>query len=209
MYPFFKRLIDFSAAFIGLLLLLPVLIIVALILAIDFKESPFFMQPRPGKHEKIFKVLKFKTMNNKKDKNGELLSDTKRLTPLGIFIRKTSIDELPQLFNVLIGNMSLIGPRPLLVKYLPYYTTEERIRFTVKPGITGLAQISGRNFLTWEQKFEKDVIYVKNLSFSNDLKIFLKTILKVFKSEGVEVDQSFDPIMIPLDEQRRNKTNIS
>ena len=205
MYIYIKRFLDFIIALIGLLMVLPILIIVAFILAIDFKESPFFTQNRPGKNEKIFKVLKFKTMNNKKDKNGELLTDTERLTPLGIFIRKTSIDELPQLFNVLKGEMSLIGPRPLLVHYLPYYTKKERIRFTVKPGITGLAQISGRNFLTWEQKFEKDVYYVKHLSFAQDVNIFFKTILKVFKSEGIEVDQSFDPMMIPLDELRKGK----
>ena len=142
-------------------------------------------------------------MNDHKDEHGELLPDTDRLTVLGIFVRKTSIDELPQLYNVLIGEMSLIGPRPLLVRYLPYYTQEERLRFAVKPGITGLAQVSGRNFLTWEQKFEKDVIYVKNLSFSQDAKIFFKTILKVFNSEGIEVDQSFNPIMTPLDELRK------
>ena len=205
MYIYIKRFLDFIIALIGLLMVLPILIIVAFILAIDFKESPFFTQNRPGKNEKIFKVLKFKTMNNKKDKNGELLTDTERLTPLGIFIRKTSIEELPQLFNVLKGEMSLIGPRPLLVHYLPYYTKKERIRFTVKPGITGLAQISGRNFLTWEQKFEKDVYYVKHLSFAQDVNIFFKTILKVFKSEGIEVDQSFDPMMIPLDELRKSK----
>tara|TARA_R110000737_G_scaffold266025_1_gene273663 strand:- start:6784 stop:7401 length:618 start_codon:yes stop_codon:yes gene_type:complete len=200
---YLKRIFDFLFAFSVLTILFPILVIVALILFFDFKGNPFFTQKRPGKNEKIFSILKFKTMNDHKDEHGELLPDTDRLTVLGIFVRKTSIDELPQLYNVLIGEMSLIGPRPLLVRYLPYYTQEERLRFAVKPGITGLAQVSGRNFLTWEQKFEKDVIYVKNLSFSQDAKIFFKTILKVFNSEGIEVDQSFNPIMTPLDELRK------
>ncbi len=208
MYPLLKRFFDIILSFFGLLVLSPLLIIMAILLALDFKGTPFFTQKRPGKDEQIFHVLKFKTMNNRTDEKGNLLPDTDRLTPLGIFVRKTSIDELPQLVNVLMGDMSLIGPRPLLVKYLPYYTEEERIRFSVKPGITGLAQISGRNFLTWEQKFEKDVTYVQQLSFQEDAKIFFKTILKVFKSEGVEVDQSFDPMMIPLDILRKDKKDI-
>jgi lipopolysaccharide/colanic/teichoic acid biosynthesis glycosyltransferase len=175
---------------------------------LDFKGNPFFTQKRPGKDEKIFSVLKFKTMNDKKDAQGNLLPDTDRLTPLGIFIRKTSIDELPQLINVLVGDMSLIGPRPLLVSYLPYYTKEEQIRFTVRPGITGLAQISGRNFMTWDEKFEKDIIYVKNLTFKQDASIFYNTILKVFNYEGVEVDQSSNPNMIALDVLREGKMNL-
>jgi lipopolysaccharide/colanic/teichoic acid biosynthesis glycosyltransferase len=208
MYPLIKRFFDIILSFFGLLVLAPLLIIIAILLVLDFKGTPFFTQKRPGKDEQIFQVLKFKTMNNRTDEEGNLLPDTDRLTPLGVFVRKTSIDELPQLVNVLMGDMSLIGPRPLLVKYLPYYTEEERIRFNVKPGITGLAQISGRNFLTWEQKFEKDVTYVQQLSFKEDAKIFFKTILKVFKSEGVEVDQSFDPMMIPLDILRKDKKDI-
>jgi len=186
-------------------MLLPILVVIAVILAIDFKGTPFFTQKRPGKNEKIFSVLKFKTMNDRKDEKGNLLPDTDRLTSLGIFIRKTSIDELPQLINVLTGDMSLIGPRPLLVRYLPFYTKEEQIRFTVRPGITGLAQISGRNFMSWDEKFEKDIIYVNNLSLKQDAYIFYQTILKVFNTEGVEVDQDSNPNMIALDDERRGR----
>jgi undecaprenyl phosphate N,N'-diacetylbacillosamine 1-phosphate transferase len=205
MYPILKRLFDIILSLIGLLLLFPILIIVAFILTIDFKDTPFFTQKRPGKNEKVFKVLKFKTMNNKKDKNGELLPDIIRLTPLGIFIRKTSIDELPQLINVLKGDMSLIGPRPLLVKYLPYYKAEERIRFSVRPGITGLAQISGRNYMSWDEKFIKDIYYVEHLGFIQDVQIFYKTLIKVFKTSDVELDQS--SYMADLDIERKDLFN--
>jgi len=199
---YIKRIIDLFLSFFGILVLLPIIIIVTIILFIDFKGNPFFTQSRPGKNEKIFKVFKFKTMNNKKDENGALLSDTERLTPLGIFIRKTSIDELPQLFNVFIGDMSLIGPRPLLVKYLPYYKPEERIRFSVRPGITGLAQITGRNYMSWDEKFKKDVYYVKNLGLKQDIQIFYKTLIKIFKTSDVELDQS--SYMADLDIERKN-----
>jgi len=203
MYPLLKRFFDIILSFIGLLVLSPLLLIITLLLALDFKGTPFFTQKRPGKNEHIFHVLKFKTMNNKTDENGNLLPDTDRLTLLGIFVRKTSIDELPQLLNVLKGEMSLIGPRPLLVKYLPYYTPEERIRFTVRPGITGLAQISGRNYMSWDEKFKKDIQYVNNLGFSQDLTIFKKTLIKVFNSADVELDQS--SYMLDLDEERELK----
>jgi lipopolysaccharide/colanic/teichoic acid biosynthesis glycosyltransferase len=202
---YIKRLLDFILALIGLVVLFPFLAIIAIILALDFKGTPFFTQKRPGKNEKVFAVLKFKTMNDRKDAEGHLLPDTDRLTPLGIFIRKTSIDELPQLYNVLMGHMSLIGPRPLLVRYLPFYTPEEKIRFTVRPGITGLAQISGRNFMSWDEKFEKDIYYVKHLSFAQDAGIFYKTVLKVLQSDGVEVDQDANPYMIALDDERRDR----
>jgi lipopolysaccharide/colanic/teichoic acid biosynthesis glycosyltransferase len=202
---YIKRILDFLLSVTGLLMLLPILVVIAVILAIDFKGTPFFTQKRPGKNEKIFSVLKFKTMNDRKDEKGNLLPDTDRLTSLGIFIRKTSIDELPQLINVLTGDMSLIGPRPLLVRYLPFYTKEEQIRFTVRPGITGLAQISGRNFMSWDEKFEKDIIYVNNLSLKQDAYIFYQTILKVFNTEGVEVDQDSNPNMIALDDERRGR----
>tara|TARA_R110002126_G_scaffold177475_3_gene326423 strand:+ start:19140 stop:19763 length:624 start_codon:yes stop_codon:yes gene_type:complete len=207
MYIYLKRLFDIVLSLFGLLVLSPILLVVALILALDFKDTPFFTQSRPGKNEKIFKVFKFKTMNNKKDENGALLSDTERLTPLGIFIRKTSIDELPQLFNVLIGDMSLIGPRPLLVKYLPYYKPEERIRFSVRPGITGLAQVTGRNYMSWDEKFRKDIYYVKNLSFKQDVQIFYKTLIKVFQTSDVELDQS--SYMADLDIERKDYTLTS
>ena len=207
MYIYLKRLFDIVLSLFGLLVLSPILLVVAIILALDFKDTPFFTQSRPGKNEKIFKVFKFKTMNNKKDENGALLSDTERLTPLGIFIRKTSIDELPQLFNVLIGDMSLIGPRPLLVKYLPYYKPEERIRFSVRPGITGLAQVTGRNYMSWDEKFKKDIYYVKNLSFKQDAQIFYKTLIKIVKTSDVELDQS--SYMADLDIERKDYTLTS
>ena len=182
---FFKRLIDFLLALIGLLLLFPIFLIVLVLLSIYNAGKPFFFQERPGKNEKIFKVIKFKTMNDKKDSNGELLPDSVRLTKVGNFVRKTSLDEIPQLLNVLKGDMSLIGPRPLLVEYLPRYNDEQKRRHNVRPGITGLAQVNGRNAISWKSKFEYDVEYVDNLSFFLDVKIFFMTIFKVFKSEGI------------------------
>lgn len=147
--------------------------------------KPFFIQPRPGKNEKIFKLIKFKTMNDKRDKLGYLLPDEKRLTVVGKFVRKTSLDEIPQLINVIKGDMSLVGPRPLLVEYLPLYNEEQKRRHEVKPGITGWAQVNGRNAISWEEKFKYDVWYVDHLSFILDLKILLLTIKKVFKREGI------------------------
>ncbi|QWX84793.1 sugar transferase [Cellulophaga sp. HaHaR_3_176] len=193
---FFKRFLDFLIALSFLLILSPVFVIITII-SIFLNGSPFFTQKRPGKNEKVFSVLKFKTMTDKKDKNGVLLPDDKRLTQFGSILRKTSLDEIPQLINVLKGDMSLIGPRPLLVQYLPYYTKEESLRHTVRPGITGLAQISGRNYLQWEEKFAFDIEYVKGLSFKNDLKIIFKTINKVIKGSDVavasnEVSEYFD-----------------
>ena len=182
---FLKRVVDFIIGLIGFILLSPVFFVVLILLMINNKGKPFFFQKRPGKNEKIFKVIKFKTMNEKKGAKGELLSDADRLTKLGVFVRKTSLDEIPQLFNVLKGDMSLIGPRPLLPEYLTLYTESQKKRHNVKPGITGWAQINGRNAISWEQKFEYDVWYVKNLSFFLDLKIFLKTFVKVFKTEGI------------------------
>ena len=202
---FFKRPLEFVLALIGLLVLSPLLLITSIVLTISFKESPFFTQKRPGRHEKIFSVLKLKTMNSKTDAQGNLLPDTDRLTPLGIFIRKTSIDELPQLINVLKGEMSLIGPRPLLIRYLPYYTDEERKRFLIRPGITGLAQISGRNFITWEKKFAKDVEYLEHMSFTLDLKIIMLTLKKIVTSEGIDVDPVGNKEMLALDDERKNK----
>jgi len=184
---------------IGLVFLSPLFLFTALILAIEFRGNPFFVHRRPGKHERIFSVLKFKTMNNKKDDTGNLLPDTDRLTPLGMLIRKTSIDELPQLLNVLKGDMSLIGPRPLLIRYSPYYTDEERKRFLVRPGITGLAQVSGRSFITWEEKFKKDVEYVENITLRTDIGIIWKTLIIVFKREGIEVDPNSNPQTMALD----------
>lgn len=201
---YFKRPLDFLLALIGLIIISPILLISIIVLSLSFRESPFFTQKRPGKHERIFSVIKLKTMNSKKDADGNLLSDTERLTPLGIFIRKTSIDELPQLINVLKGEMSLIGPRPLLIRYQPYYTEEERKRFLIRPGITGLAQISGRNYITWEDRFAKDVEYSENITLAMDAKIIWKTLLKVLKSDDIEVDPTANPDMEYLDIERRD-----
>ena len=182
---FLKRVFDFILSLIGLVLLSPLFFVVLILLIINNQGKPFFLQARPGKHEKIFQVIKFRTMNNKKDVNGVLLADADRLTKLGVFVRKTSLDEIPQLFNVLKGDMSLIGPRPLLPEYLPLYNSKQKKRHNVKPGITGWAQVNGRNAISWQKKFEYDVWYVENISFFLDLKIFLKTFTKVFKSEGI------------------------
>ncbi|MBS1549852.1 MAG: sugar transferase [Bacteroidetes bacterium] len=180
-----KRLIDFLAAFFGLLILSPIFLLVTLGLAIANQGKPFFFQRRPGKNEKIFKIIKFKTMNDKKDEDGNLLTDAERLTPIGAFVRKTSLDEIPQLINVLKGDMSLIGPRPLLPEYLPLYSETQKRRHEVRPGITGWAQVNGRNAISWQKKFELDVWYVEHLSFKTDLKVFFMTFKKVFKSEGI------------------------
>jgi lipopolysaccharide/colanic/teichoic acid biosynthesis glycosyltransferase len=182
---FFKSLIDKSAAFLVLLLTLPITLTVAVLLYFYNDGKPFFFQLRPGLNGSIFKIIKFKTMNDKCGVNGELLPDAARLTAVGRFVRKTSIDELPQLLNVLKGDMSLVGPRPLLVEYLPLYSPIQSRRHDVRPGITGWAQVGGRNTIGWQQKFELDVWYVDHLSFWLDIKILVQTILKVFKSEGI------------------------
>lgn len=181
----FKRLLDVILSFIGLIVTLPITLFFAILLGIANKGNPFFFQMRPGKNEKLFKIVKFKTMTDEKDKQGNLLPDDKRLTKIGSFVRKTSLDELPQLLNVLKGDMSLVGPRPLLVEYLALYNENQKQRHHVKPGITGWAQINGRNNISWKQKLEYDVWYVNNISFKLDVKIILKTIQKVVKSEGI------------------------
>ena len=185
---FFKRLFDFTIALVGLICLSPIFIVVTIGLYFANDGKPFFFQARPGLNEKIFKIIKFKTMNDKKDANGNLLPDADRLTPIGAFVRKTSLDEIPQLINVLKGDMSLIGPRPLLPQYLPLYNETQRKRHLVRPGITGWAQVNGRNAISWTKKFELDVEYVDNLSFLMDVKVFLTTFKKVFKSEGISQD---------------------
>lgn len=182
---YFKRIIDFTFAFLGLLILSPLLVLVTLGLFFTNNGKPFFIQVRPGKNEKLFKILKFKTMNDKKDRLGNLLSDEKRLTKIGAFVRKTSLDELPQLINVLKGEMSLIGPRPLLPEYLALYTEKQKKRHDVKPGITGWAQVNGRNAISWDEKFKLDVFYVENMSLKLDCKILFLTIKKVLVSEGI------------------------
>lgn len=182
---FIKRLIDVFASFFGLLLLSPILVVVTIWLYIINDGTPFFLQLRPGRHGKIFKIVKFKTMNDKTDKAGNLLPDSERITPVGAFVRKTSLDEIPQLINVLKGDMSLIGPRPLLVQYLPLYNERQKRRHAVRPGITGWAQVNGRNAISWPQKFEYDVWYVENCTFELDMKILFKTFKKVFVREGI------------------------
>lgn len=182
---YIKRIIDFLIAFMGFLIVLPVLLIITVVLIIVNKGKPFFFQTRPGKDGKLFKIVKFKTMSDAIDEKGVLFPDEKRITFLGKMIRKISLDELPQLINVLKGDMSLIGPRPLLVEYLPLYNNEQKKRHNVKPGITGWAQINGRNLISWKQKLEYDVWYVNHISFMLDVKIFFKTILKVIKSENI------------------------
>jgi lipopolysaccharide/colanic/teichoic acid biosynthesis glycosyltransferase len=187
---FFKRLIDFFVAFIVLLVILPIFLLLIVFLTIANYGNPFFVQRRPGKNGAIFSIIKFKTMNDRKDDKGNLLSDAERLTTTGSFVRKTSLDELPQLLNVLKGDMSLIGPRPLLPQYLSLYNDIQNRRHEVKPGITGWAQVNGRNAISWDKKFELDVWYVDNISFMTDLRIFFKTIKKVFVSEGINAVDS-------------------
>jgi len=182
---YLKRFLDLVLSFIGLLVLSPILLLVILLLAIANNGKPFFFQMRPGLNGHLFKIMKFKTMNDKKDTNGNLLNDDQRLTKVGSFVRKTSLDEIPQLLNVLKGDMSLIGPRPLLPEYLPLYNDEQKKRHNVRPGITGWAQVNGRNAINWQQKFKYDVWYVQHLSFKLDVKILIQTFQKVLKSEGI------------------------
>ena len=182
---YFKRFLDFFVALIGLLLLSPIFLLATIGLFFANQGKPFFFQTRPGKNEKLFQIIKFKTMNDKKDAAGNLLSDAERLTLIGSFVRKTSLDEIPQLLNVLKGDMSLIGPRPLLIQYLPLYNKIQKKRHDIRPGITGWAQVNGRNAISWEQKFEYDVWYVENCTFALDVKILFLTVKKVFKSEGI------------------------
>ncbi|WP_020538025.1 sugar transferase [Lewinella cohaerens] len=181
----FKPILETILALVVLLLASPIFVFIYLALLIANRGSVFFTQPRPGKHERVFNVIKFKTMNDKKDASGKLLPDAKRLTKIGRFIRTTSLDEIPQLLNVIKGDMSLIGPRPLLVRYLERYTPEQARRHEVRPGITGWAQVNGRNAISWEKKFELDVYYVDHLSFSFDLKILWLTAQKVLRREGI------------------------
>ncbi len=184
---FFKRIIDLCAALIGLIVLSPVLGIVTIGLYFANQGKPFFFQLRPGLNGVIFKIIKFKTMNDKKDPDGNLLPDAARLTKIGVFVRKTSLDEIPQLVNVLKGDMSLIGPRPLLPQYVPLYNDFQKKRHDVKPGITGWAQVNGRNAISWDKKFEYDVWYTQHISLKLDTKIFFLTIKKVFVSEGINM----------------------
>lgn len=185
-----KRILDFVLSLLGLIILSPILLIVSILVRIKLGSPIIFKQKRPGLNEKIFTMYKFRTMIDEKDENGKLLSDEIRLTKFGKMLRKTSLDELPELINILKGDMSIVGPRPLLVEYLELYNEEQRKRQSVRPGLTGLAQVSGRNAISWEEKFEKDIEYIKNNSFLNDCRIILLTIKKVFKKEGISSETS-------------------
>jgi len=187
---FFKRLIDFFFSLLGLLIFLPIFLVLIVVLGIVNKGLPFFYQKRPGKNGKIFTIIKFKTMTDEVDKDGNLLPDLERMTKVGNFVRKYSLDEIPQLLTVIRGDMSLVGPRPLLEKYLPLYNDEQLRRHNVKPGITGWAQVNGRNSISWQEKFKLDVYYVDHLSFLLDVKILFMTVAKVFKSEGINTSDS-------------------
>lgn len=186
----FKRLLDFILSLMALAVLSPVLLILAVVGAITMKGNPFFTQPRPGKNGKIFRLIKFRTMSNAKDAQGNLLPDAVRLNGYGKFLRATSLDELPELLNILLGHMSIVGPRPLLVQYLDRYSPRQARRHEVRPGFTGLAQVNGRNAISWQQKFEYDVQYVDHITFWGDVKIIFKTVGKVLKRDGINSDTS-------------------
>ena len=187
---FFKRFYDILLSGMAILILSPVLLILILVGWIKMKGNPFFTQLRPGKNEKIFKLIKFRTMTCEKDEYGNLLPDEKRLTKYGKILRATSLDELPELFNIFVGHMSIVGPRPLLVKYLPLYSEEQKHRHDVRPGLTGYAQVHGRNAISWEKKFALDVEYVGNITLFGDILIIIQTVLSVFKKEGINSDTS-------------------
>lgn len=182
---YIKRPMDFILALIALIVFSPIMLIIALLVKINLGSPVLFKQKRPGLNEKIFTLYKFRTMTDEKDRNGNLLPDSDRLTRFGKFLRSTSLDELPELYNILKGDMSIVGPRPLLVQYLPLYNDFQRRRHEVRPGLTGLAQVNGRNAITWQEKFEYDVEYVDNVTFKNDMLIILKTIVKIIKREGI------------------------
>lgn len=205
---FIKRFLDFTLSLCALIVLSPLFVILIILGAIFMRGNPFFFQERPGKDEKIFKLIKFRSMDNRKDRNGNLLPDEIRLNKYGRFLRSTSLDELPELINILVGQLSIIGPRPLLVSYLPYYTEEEHHRHDVTPGLTGLSQVSGRNYVTWEDKFAMDLEYVNSISFVMDVSILLKTVAVVFKRENIETASSIvhDGVLYrPLDVERAEK----
>lgn len=201
MYPLFKKIFDYIGAVILVILFSPVIVVTSILLMIQNRGTPFFLQERNGKNEKVFNVIKFKTMTDEKDADGNLLPNSERLTPLGRIIRTTSIDELPQLFNILKGDMSFIGPRPLPVRYLPYFTKEERKRFSINPGISGLAQVSGRNLVHWDKRLSLDVEYVEKMSLKTDLVILYKTIINILNRKNLVVDPTTK--MIDLDVLRR------
>lgn len=205
---FFKRLIDFILSLCAIIVLFPLLLVLTIVGAMKMKGNPFFTQERPGWHEKVFKLIKFRTMTNEKDEDGNLLPDEERLNGYGRFLRSTSLDELPELFNILIGQMAIIGPRPLLVRYLPWYTEEQSHRHDVRPGLTGYAQAHGRNAVNWDDKFAMDIKYVEHITFFGDVKIIIDTIKTVLKREGIgsetsETMESFEDYCIELGRKPR------
>ena len=200
---YIKRILDIILSLIAIIITLPIFLIVGILILIFIGQPAIFRQKRPGKNEKIFTMYKFRTMTNKKDEDGNLLPDELRLTKLGKFLRKTSLDEIPEFINILKGDMSLVGPRPLLVEYLPYYTEEEHHRHDVRPGLTGLAQVNGRNNLDWDKRLKKDIEYVNNITFINDTKIILKTIKKVFEREDIKIKKTGN--IVDFNKYRRNK----
>ncbi|MFC4802563.1 sugar transferase [Neobacillus sp. GCM10023253] len=200
---FLKRPMDFILSLIAIVVLSPIFLIVAILVRVKLGSPVLFKQKRPGLNEKIFMMYKFRTMTDERDENGKLLPDSVRLTEFGKFLRSTSLDELPELFNILKGDMSVVGPRPLLIRYLPYYREEERLRSKVRPGITGLAQINGRNALTWDDRFKTDVDYVNNLSLTLDIKILINTILVVFQRKDILVGT--EHILKDLDVERKEE----
>lgn len=202
---YIKRILDIILSLIAIIITLPIFLIVGILVLIFIGQPAIFRQKRPGKNEKIFTMYKFRTMTNKKDEDGNLLPDELRLTKLGKFLRKTSLDEIPEFINILKGDMSFVGPRPLLVEYLPYYAKEEHHRHDVRPGLTGLAQVSGRNLLNWNDKFQKDLEYVNNITFINDVKIIIDTIKIVFKREGITDNKSATMTRLNIE---RKKVNV-
>lgn len=209
---YIKRLLDIVFSGCALIVLSPVLLVVAVLVRIKLGSPVIFCQERPGKDEKIFKMYKFRSMTDARDENGELLPDEVRLTRFGRLLRSTSLDELPELWNIFRGDMSIVGPRPLLVRYLPYYTEAEHHRHDVRPGLTGLAQVSGRNYVTWEQRFQWDLTYVNTVSFKTDLTIVCKTVAVVLSARNIETASSFEHdgiVYRPLNEEREHTEVIT
>lgn len=213
MYKYvFKRLIDCLLAFCGLIILSPLFVILIAVGAVAMKGNPFFVQPRPGMNEDVFNLIKFRTMTCETDKNGTPLPDEVRLTKYGKFLRSTSLDEIPELINIFRGDMAIVGPRPLLVEYLPFYTKEEHRRHDIRPGLTGLAQVNGRNYMTWERKFQLDLEYIDTMSFTGDFKILLQTVKVAMKTEEVETASQIEHdgvIYRPLSVERAGKENYN
>lgn len=205
---YIKRFLDFTLSLLALILLSPVMLIIAILVRIKLGTPVIFKQQRPGKNEKIFTLYKFRTMTNKKDENGNLLPDSERLTKFGKLLRSTSLDELPELVNIIKGDMAIVGPRPLLVEYLPYYTEDEKHRHDVRPGLTGLAQVNGRNSISWEEKFKDDLKYVNKITFMGDTKIILKTVGKVFKREGISQENSATMEKFQGSKENKEKINV-